>query len=58
VVREFAGPFRPDAAGRASFTVRWERPTEFRAEDAGVAVFAESDGTGRTLQAVAAALCR
>lgn len=58
VVREFAGPFRPDAAGRAGFAVRWERPVEFRAEDAGVVVFAESDATGRTLQAVAAALCR
>lgn len=57
VVRRFAGPFASDASGRAAFDVRWVPPAEFRAEDAGVAVFTEDPVTGRTLQAVAGPLC-
>lgn len=57
VVRRFAGPFPADAAGRADFDVRWVPPAEFRADDAGVAVFTEDPATGRTLQAVAGPLC-
>jgi hypothetical protein len=57
VVRRFAGPFPSDAAGRAVFDVRWTLPAEFRAEDAGVAIFTEDPATGRTLQAVAGPLC-
>ena len=57
VVRRFAGPFASDAIGRAVFDVRWTPPAEFRADDAGVAVFTEDPVTGRTLQAVAGPLC-
>ncbi len=57
VVRRLAGPFPADASGRADFDVRWVPPAEFRADDAGVAVFTEDPVTGRTLQAVAGPLC-
>lgn len=57
VVRRFAGPFPSDGAGRSAFDVRWAPPTEFRADEAGVAVFTEDAVTGRTLQAVAGPLC-
>lgn len=57
VVRRFAGPFPSDHRGRAVFDVRWPLPAEFRAADAGVAVFTEEAATGRTLQAVAGPLC-
>lgn len=57
VVRRFAGPFASDTTGRAVFDVRWVPPAEFRADDAGVAVFTEDPLTGRTLQAVAGPLC-
>jgi hypothetical protein len=57
VVRRLAGPFPSDGTGRSAFDVRWTPPTEFRADDAGVAVFTEDAVTGRTLQAVAGPLC-
>ena len=58
VVRRFAGPFVPDAAGRTAFDVHWSPPEAFRTDDAGVAVFTEDPVTGRTLQAVAGPLCK
>ena len=58
VVRAWSGPYLPDAAGDITFDVRLPRPAEFRADSAAVVVFVEDAGTGRTLQALSAPICR
>lgn len=57
VVREFSGPFVPDARGRVELDVSWNTPDEYSANAAGVAIFAEDAVTGRTLQAASAPVC-
>lgn len=57
VVREWSGPFLPDAEGRIDIRAAWAWPVEFRDAQGGIAIVVEDAGSGATLQAVASPLC-